>query len=75
MAAIAHGDTALGRKLGIPKKVAVDFNQADAGTGILSKPRGKLMHLVKLTVVLSPPRGRPSTPFACPDPGQEPEQR
>jgi hypothetical protein len=37
MAAISHGDTALGRSLGIPTKVATDFNQADKGTALLSQ--------------------------------------
>lgn len=37
MAAAAH-DPAFRKRVGIPKKVAVEFNQADAGTGII---RGK----------------------------------
>ena len=39
MAAAAH-NPAFAKKLGIPVSVAQDFNQADAGTGILSGPRG-----------------------------------
>lgn len=38
MAAAAH-NPAFAKKVGIPQKVAQDFNQADAGTGILSGPR------------------------------------
>jgi hypothetical protein len=36
MAAAAH-NPAFARKVGIPVKVAKEFNQADAGTGILKK--------------------------------------
>lgn len=35
MAAAAH-NPAFAKKMGIPQDVAVEFNQADAGTGILS---------------------------------------
>jgi hypothetical protein len=38
MAAAAH-NPAFARKVGIPQTVAKEFNQADAGTGILSKPK------------------------------------
>lgn len=38
MAAAAH-NPAFAKKVGIPQKVAKDFNQADAGTGILKGPR------------------------------------
>lgn len=37
MAAAAH-NPAFAKKIGIPQKVAKDFNAADAGTGILNKP-------------------------------------
>lgn len=40
MAAAAH-NPAFAKKVGIPQKVAKDFNKADAGTGILSAPRHK----------------------------------
>ena len=45
MAAAAH-NPAFAKKVGIPQKVAKDFNKVDAGTGILkgkkpSKPRKK----------------------------------
>lgn len=36
MAAAAH-NPAFAQKMGIPQKVAKDFNQADAGTGILKR--------------------------------------
>lgn len=36
MAAAAH-NPAFAKKVGIPQKVAKEFNQADAGTGILRK--------------------------------------
>lgn len=36
MAAAAH-DQKFAKKLGIPQDVAVEFNQADKGTGILKK--------------------------------------
>lgn len=38
MAAIAH-DPKFAAKVGVSQKVGKDFNQADAGTGILSGPR------------------------------------
>lgn len=38
MAAAAHNPK-FAKKMGIPTKVAKDFNDADAGTGILSGPR------------------------------------
>lgn len=38
MAAIAH-DPGFAKKVGVPQSVGKDFNQADAGTGILSKKR------------------------------------
>jgi hypothetical protein len=38
MAAAAH-NPAFAKKLGIPQKVAKDFNQADKGTGILKKKK------------------------------------
>jgi hypothetical protein len=37
-AAVAH-NPAFAKKVGIPQNVGRDFNQADAGTGILSGPR------------------------------------
>lgn len=40
MAAAAH-NPAFAKKVGIPQSVAKDFNQADAGTGILRKGGGK----------------------------------
>lgn len=40
MAAAAH-NSAFARKVGVPVKVAKEFNQADAGTGILSRKRRK----------------------------------
>ena len=36
MAAAAH-DPKFAKKVGIPEKVAKEFNQADAGTGIIAK--------------------------------------
>jgi hypothetical protein len=38
MAGVAH-DPAFAKKVGIPQKVGKEFNQADAGTGILSKKK------------------------------------
>lgn len=38
MAAAAH-NPAFAKKLGIPRKVAKEFNRADAGTGILKGKR------------------------------------
>lgn len=38
MAAAAHNPK-FARKVGVSQKVAKDFNRADAGTGILKKPR------------------------------------
>lgn len=40
MAAAAHNPK-FAKKVGIPVSVAKDFNQADAGTGILAKNRQK----------------------------------
>ena len=40
MAAAAH-DPKFAAKVGVPMKVAKEFNQADAGTGILSRKRKK----------------------------------
>jgi hypothetical protein len=40
MAAAAHSPK-FAKKVGIPMKVAKEFNKADAGTGILSKKRRK----------------------------------
>jgi hypothetical protein len=39
MAAAAH-DPAFAKRVGVPKKVAREFNKADAGTGII-KPKGR----------------------------------
>lgn len=39
MAAAAH-DPKFAKKVGVPTKVAKEFNQADAGTGII-KPKAK----------------------------------
>ena len=39
MAAAAH-DPAFAKKVGVPRKVAREFNKADAGTGII-RPKGK----------------------------------
>lgn len=39
MAMIAH-TPGMAKKTGVPKKVAVEFNKADAGTGII-KPKRK----------------------------------
>ena len=39
MAAAAHNPK-FAKKMGIPQKVATDFNQADEGTGVLEGPRG-----------------------------------
>lgn len=39
MAAAAH-NPAFAKKVGIPAKVAKEFNQADAKTGILRKKKG-----------------------------------
>lgn len=44
MAAIAH-DPGFAKRVGVPQSVGQDFNQADAGTGILKKRpsmRGKV---------------------------------
>ncbi len=38
MAGAAH-DPAFAKKVGVPMKVAKEFNKADAGTGILKKKR------------------------------------
>lgn len=38
MAAAAH-NPGFARKVGVPVKVAKEFNQADAGTGIIRKKR------------------------------------
>ena len=38
MAAVAH-DPKFAKKVGIPQSVGQDFNQADAGTGILSEAK------------------------------------
>lgn len=46
MAAAAHSD-AFAKRVGIPQKVAREFNQADAGTGILKgkrKQRRRISH-------------------------------
>ena len=40
MAAAAH-NPAFAKKMGIPVKVAVEFNQADKGTGILKGKKAK----------------------------------
>jgi hypothetical protein len=40
MAAAAHNPK-FAKKVGIPVKVAKDFNRADTGTGILKKKGGK----------------------------------
>jgi len=40
MAAAAH-DPAFARRVGVPVKVAKEFNRADAGTGILAKHAAK----------------------------------
>lgn len=40
MAAAAH-NPAFAKKAGVPVKVAKEFNQSDAKTGILKKKRGK----------------------------------
>lgn len=40
MAGAAH-DPAFAKKVGVPVKVAKEFNQADKGTGILKKKKGK----------------------------------
>lgn len=40
MAAAAHNPS-FARKVGIPQKVAKEFNQADKGTGILKKKKKK----------------------------------
>lgn len=38
MAAAAH-DSAFAKRVGVPQSVAREYNQADAGTGILSAKR------------------------------------
>lgn len=43
MAAAAHTPGGYG---GVPQKVGKDFNQADAGTGILKKKRKSHDHMV-----------------------------
>lgn len=40
MAAVAH-NAAFAKKVGISQKVGKEFNQADKGTGILSRKRKK----------------------------------
>jgi hypothetical protein len=40
MAAAAHNPS-FAKKVGVPGKVAKEFNRADAGTGILKKKRSK----------------------------------
>jgi hypothetical protein len=40
MAAAAH-NKAFAKKVGVPQKVAKEFNKADAGTGILKKKKKK----------------------------------
>ena len=40
MAAVAH-DPGFAEKVGIPQKVGKEFNQGDAGTGILKKKKKK----------------------------------
>ncbi len=40
MAAAAH-NPAFAKKVGVPQKVAKEFNQADAGTGILKGSRSR----------------------------------
>lgn len=40
MAAAAHNPQ-FAKKVGVPQKVAKEFNQADAGTGILKKRKQK----------------------------------
>lgn len=40
MAMIAH-DKSAAKRTGVPQKVAQEFNQADAKTGILKKKKGK----------------------------------
>lgn len=40
MAAAAH-DPKFSRKAGVPQSVAKEFNQADAGTGIIGKKPGE----------------------------------
>ena len=42
MAAVAHNPS-FAKKVGIPQKVGKDFNQADAGTGILKRKNGGLV--------------------------------
>ena len=41
MAAAAHNPR-FAKKMGIPEKVAAEFNKADAGTGILNKRRSAI---------------------------------
>ena len=38
MAAVAHNPT-FAKKVGIPQSVGRDFNQADAGTGLLARKK------------------------------------
>lgn len=40
MAAAAH-DKGFAKRVGVPQRVAKEFNQADAKTGILRKHKGK----------------------------------
>lgn len=40
MAAVAH-DSKFAKKVGIPQSVGKEFNDADAGTGILKKKKKK----------------------------------
>ncbi len=58
MAAAAHNPK-FAKKVGIPVKVAKDFNQADAGTGILSgpkkKPAAKQVAMIPGTPAMSDP--------------------
>jgi hypothetical protein len=41
MAAVAH-DKGFAKKVGVPRSVGREFNQADAKTGILRKKKGKV---------------------------------
>jgi hypothetical protein len=46
MAAAAH-NPAFAKKVGIPQSVAMEFNQADAGTGILNHHKRRMKAMDK----------------------------
>jgi len=51
MAAIAHNPS-FAKRVGVPQSVGKEFNQADAGSGILSRPRPKKRRVARAKNVL-----------------------